>query len=102
MQRHFSKETRAKLSAAAKARWAERRAAASGQTVIVDMPAPLTALYAAAIALTGDYEGIKEAMVDCATGETIINALSEERSAGTSLQDKLRKVLTDRITEALE
>lgn len=106
MPKHFSKETRRKLSESMKRQWAMRRE----QQAAKDRLAPFTNgaqpslinLFAAAIHLSKDGgDKVKRAVVDCASGETIVDALEQTKREGTSLQKRIREQLTTFIKEAL-
>jgi hypothetical protein len=102
-KKEVSPETRARLSAAMKARWARERVQrverAERLTAVEERS--LLSLYRAAYELTGDHDGLKAAIADCCTAETLVQALEAEQSAGTNLQHNIRRVLTAKIQEAL-
>lgn len=118
-QRYFSPETRAKLAAAARARWARVRAAGFNtlaEEAEVEAAAeqrkaeeqrksrevPLMTLYHAAAAVaTAVPDDLRSAIVECAQTSTIMRALSEANEEGTSLQKKLRVVLNDTLMLAM-
>jgi hypothetical protein len=103
-KKEFSDETRAKLSEAMKARWARERvarAARAKEASLASSQTSLLNLYRAAYELTGDDVGLKAAIVDGVTGETLVQALEAETSAGTNLQHKIRRTLTSKIQMAL-
>jgi hypothetical protein len=97
--KEFSAQTRAKLSAAMKARWA-RVAAERAERAARESETSLMSLYAAAAALIEDDE-LREAIVDCAETRTIVAALEAETMEGTNLQKRLRNVLIAQIAKAI-
>ncbi|SRR5580765_7766313 len=100
-KKEFSEETRAKLSAAMKARWARTRAAKAEHMQSLTAHAPIYPLYEAAAVLVEDEE-LKAAIVEGVQTSTIVLALEAERSAGTNLQVNIRKILVAKIKEAIE
>src|SRR6476646_8394183 len=99
-KKEVSAETRAKLSAAMKERWARVQAARTARAKALSQTS-LLHLYRAAYELTGDDEGLKQAIVNGVTNETLVQALEVERSAGTNLQANIRRILIEKINEAL-
>lgn len=108
-----TKESRLKLSEAMKKSWALRRmkegasraarAQREGWTKVGNGAKPsLTSLFSAAVTLsTDDGEKLKQAICDCAKGETIVAALESEHSEGDNLHNRMRKELSQFIQNAL-
>jgi hypothetical protein len=90
-----------RMSRAMRASWARRK------EVVLPIPHSnptadaIDKLYTAAAALVDENE-LKAAMIDGVSSRVLCNALAAERSAGTSLQARLRDALTIKINTALD
>jgi hypothetical protein len=111
MKSTWSKEARRKLSESMKRTWVIRRQKEAKARLAEFIPVgradngakpSLTSLFSAAVTLsTDDGEKLKQAICDCAKGETIVAALEAEQSEGNNLHNRMRKQLTSFIQAAL-
>jgi hypothetical protein len=100
-KQHVSIETRRKISATLKAWWARKRMAAEHHNHKAANEEELPRLYEAAAVLV-DYDALRKVLLYEITTDDFIHAVAQYHGAGTHLHKRLRTVLVEAITKALE
>lgn len=105
-QRYFSPETREKLAAAARARWARVRA--EGVNTLADLnehvrEKPLSTLASAVVELLDaeEFEPLRNRIAEQVDVQALVGALEDYHGKGTSLQITVRRILEDELLRCI-